>query len=91
MIYSYQVETPINSHSTNLDSMSVKQLLADSREIGPFYATRPSIPLAWYGYALGMLLFALSLFTNLWFWRRTKNNPIKINFWRDFHRRPNCL
>ena len=80
MIYSYQVETPINSHSTNLDSMSVKQLLADSREIGPFYATRPSIPLAWYGYALGMLLFALSLFTNLWFWRRTKKQSHQNQF-----------
>ena len=80
MIYSYQVETPINSHSTNLDSMSVKQLLADSREIGPFYSTRPSIPSAWYGYALGILLFALSVFTNLWFWRRAKKQSHQNHF-----------
>ncbi len=76
MLYSYQVETPTNSHYTNLDSMDVTKLLSDSREIGPFYSTRPPVPFAWFGFALGGILLILSLFGNYWFWRRANKQSI---------------
>lgn len=76
MMYSYQVETPINSHSTNLDSMDVHQLIADSREIGAFYSTRPPIPMEWYGYGAGLILLIISVFVNFWFWRKYKKQNI---------------
>jgi hypothetical protein len=72
MIYSYQKDTPINSHTAKLDSLDVRKLLADSRKIGPFYSTIPPIPFVFYGYALGLLLLILSLISNFWFWRNAK-------------------
>ena len=82
MIYSYQIETPINSHSTNLDSMDVRKLLADSREIGPFYSSIPPIPFVFYGYALGLLLLILSLMGNFWFWRNAKKQSKSANYYQ---------
>ena len=76
MMYSYQVETPINSHSTNLDSMDVSKLIADSREIGPFYSTRPPIPMAYFGYMLGIMLLIGSLVVNYLFWRKSKKQSV---------------
>ena len=76
MMYSYQVDTPINSHSTNLDSMDVVKLIADSREIGPFYSTRPPIPMAYFGYLLGLMVLIGSLVVNFWFWRKSKKQSM---------------
>ena len=76
MMYSYQVETPINSHSTNLDSMDVSKLIADSREIGPFYSTRPPIPMAYFGYMLGIMLLIGSLVVNYFFWLKSKKHSV---------------
>jgi hypothetical protein len=82
MIYSYQKDTPINSHTAKLDSLDVRKLLADSREIGPFYSTIPPIPFVFYGYALGLLLLILSLISNFWFWRNAKKLSKSANYYQ---------
>jgi hypothetical protein len=56
--------------------MDVSKLIADSREIGPFYSTRPPIPLAYFGYLLGFMLLIVSLVVNYLFWRKSKKQSV---------------
>jgi len=77
MIYSYKKDFPEKSNQNYLDSLDVRDLMKQSEEIGPFYASLPFLTNQSYLYLVFLFLLCLSIFFNLKYlknWQRFKSN-----------------